>query len=221
MIESPIGHIINLDQHLGGVVHQYGMWTYLILFCIVFFETGCILTSFLPGDSLLFVSGAVAASGILNLNLLLATFIFGAICGNIVNYWLGNYIGVHIFLERFPSCIKKEHFDDANKFFDKYGGATVFIARFVPVVRAFAPFLAGVGSMEYHRFLFYNVVGAVSWTFVIVLAGYYLGGIPLVRQNMSLLLVLVLIITAVTILIIIAGILKSYKVEKDQKKVHK
>ncbi len=215
MLESLAGLIFHLDQHLAGVVHTYGMWTYLLLFCIIFFETGFVVTPFLPGDSLLFVSGALASVGILNLNLLILAFFLGAVCGDTVNYWLGNFIGIHVFQERFPNLIKKEYIDDTYAFFEKYGGTTVFVARFVPVVRSFAPFLAGVGTMEYHRFLFYNVLGAISWTLTVVLAGYYLGRLPIVRENMNLLLLFVVIVTAGTILLLIAGLINSYLHKKQ------
>ncbi len=164
----------------------------------------------------MFVSGAVAASGILNINLLLLAFVLGAICGDTVNYWIGNYIGLHVFLERFPNFVKKEYIDDTYAFFEKYGGTTIFVARFVPVVRSFAPFLAGVGTMEYHRFLFYNVLGAISWTLAVVLAGYYLGSIPVVRENMNLLLLFVVVVTVGTILLLLAGIVNSYLKKKPQ-----
>src|SRR5271157_6365547 len=210
MIESLAGLIFHLDQHLAAVVHSYGFWTYLLLFAIIFFETGLVVAPFLPGDSLLFVSGAIAASGILNLNLLIAAFILGAVCGDTVNYWLGSYIGLHVFKERFPNFIKKEYLDRTYSFYKKYGGATIFVSRFVPVVRSFAPFLAGVGSMQYYRFLFYNILGATAWTLVVVLAGYYIGMFPVVQENMGFLLIGVLIVTAVTALFIAWGIISSY-----------
>jgi len=215
MMESLINLIFHLDLHLAGVVHSYGLWTYLLLFAIIFFETGLVITPFLPGDSLLFVAGALAAGGILNLNMLVAAFVLGAVCGDTVNYWLGSYIGIHVFKERFPSLIKKEYLDDTNAFYEKYGGATIFVARFVPVVRTFAPFLAGVGNMEFHRFLFYNVLGAVAWTLTVVLAGYYFGRLSIVRENMSLLLLLVVAVTAVTILLLIIGLVTSCRQQKE------
>jgi membrane-associated protein len=214
MMESFINLIFHLDLHLAGVVHSYGLWTYLLLFAIIFFETGLVITPFLPGDSLLFVAGALAAGGILNLNMLVAAFVLGAVCGDTVNYWLGSYIGIHVFKERFPNLIKKEYLDDTNAFYEKYGGATIFVARFVPVVRTFAPFLAGVGGMEFHRFLFYNVLGAVAWTLTVVLAGFYLGRLRIVRENMSLLLLLVVAVTAVTILLLIIGLVTSCRQQK-------
>jgi membrane-associated protein len=216
MMASFIDLIFHLDLHLAGVVHSYGLWTYLILFAIIFFETGLVVTPFLPGDSLLFVAGALAAGGILNLNLLIVAFILGAVCGDALNYWLGSYIGIHVFKERFPNLIKKEYLDDTYAFYEKYGGTTIFVARFVPVVRTFAPFLAGVGTMEFHRFLFYNVLGAVAWTLVVVLSGFYFGRLPIVRENMSLLLLMVAAVTAVTILLLIIGIVSScWQQKKD------
>ncbi|MGD0533962.1 MAG: VTT domain-containing protein [Methanoregula sp.] len=214
MIETIIGLIFHLDQNLSTVVQSYGIWTYLILFCIIFFETGFVITPFLPGDSLLFVSGAAAASGIMNLEILIAAVILGAVTGDTVNYWLGNYLGLHIFQKRFPNFIKKVYIDKTNGFYDKYGGATIFVARFVPLVRTFAPFLAGVGAMKYRRFLLYNVLGAVSWTLVVVLSGYYLGTFSIVKENMSLLILLVLAVTAGTILLILAGLIQAYRQTK-------
>jgi membrane-associated protein len=214
MIETILGLIFHLDQHLSAVVHSYGMWTYLILFCIIFFETGFVITPFLPGDSLLFVSGAAAASGVMNLEILIVAVILGAVTGDTVNYWMGNYLGLHVFQKRFPNFIKKEYIEKTNGFYDKYGGATIFVARFVPLVRTFAPFLAGVGAMKYRRFLFYNILGAVSWTLVIVLSGYYLGTFTIVKANMSLLILLVLVMTAGTILLIIAGLIQAFRQKK-------
>jgi membrane-associated protein len=214
MIETILGLIFHLDQHLSAVVHSYGMWTYLILFCIIFFETGFVITPFLPGDSLLFVSGAAAASGVMNLEILIVAVILGAVTGDTVNYWMGNYLGLHVFQKRFPNFIKKKYIEKTNGFYDKYGGATIFVARFVPLVRTFAPFLAGVGAMKYRRFLFYNILGAVSWTLVIVLSGYYLGTFTIVKANMSLLILLVLVMTAGTILLIIAGLIQAFRQKK-------
>ena len=214
MIETIIGLIFNLDQNMSAVVQSYGMWTYLILFCIIFFETGFVITPFLPGDSLLFVSGAAAASGIMNLEILIAAVILGAILGDTVNYWLGNYLGLHVFQERFPNFIKKEYIDKTYSFYEKYGGATIFVARFVPFVRTFAPFLAGVGTMKYRRFLVYNVLGAVSWTLLLVLGGYYLGTFSIVKENMSLLVLFVLVLSAGAILLIIVGLIQACRQRK-------
>ena len=210
MIDSLITIFLHLDQNLSSVVNDYGVWTYFILFFIIFFETGFVIFPFLPGDSLLFVCGAAAATGIMDLQWLLPAIITGAVLGDTINYWIGNYLGIRVFLERFPSLVKKEYIDRTYGFYEKYGGATIFVARFVPVVRTFAPFLAGIGSMDYRRFLFYNILGGVAWTFVVVLGGYYFGTIPVVRENMSLLIFLVILVTAGTVFAVIAGLISAH-----------
>ncbi len=210
MLNSLIDIFLNIDQNMITVVQEYGMWTYVIIFCIIFFETGFVIMPFLPGDSLLFVAGAAAASGFLDLQWLFIAIIFGAVLGDTVNYWIGNYVGLRVFLERFPTLVKQEYIDRTYTFYEKYGGATIFVARFVPVVRTFAPFLAGVGTMHYPRFLFYNVLGAVVWTIGIVLAGYYFGSFTIVKENMSLLIIAVIALSAITILFILAGIISGY-----------
>jgi membrane-associated protein len=218
MIESVLPVILNIDQHLPVVVSEYGIWTYVILFVIIFFETGLVITPFLPGDSLLFVGGAAAASGILDVQILLLVVIAGAILGDTLNYWIGNRVGLHFFLERFPGLMKKEHLDRTHEFFDKYGGATIFVARFVPMVRTFAPCIAGIGSMEYRRFLFYNVIGAVSWAFALVLGGYYLGTFSVVKENMSLLMLGVIALTVGCIVFICFGIVCACRDKGREKK---
>jgi membrane-associated protein len=214
MIASVIPWILNLDQHFTTVVHEYGMLTYLILFIIIFLETGLVIMPFLPGDSLLFVSGAAAAGGLLDLPWLFLVIIAGAVLGDTLNYWIGNYLGIHVFLERFPNLVKKEYLDRTYGFYEKYGGTTIFVARFVPVIRTFAPFLAGVGSMKYRRFLFYNILGATAWALVIVLAGYYMGTFPVVQDNMGFLLFGVVLLSAGTILFIAWNVLFSYLCRK-------
>lgn len=223
MIDSLITVFLNLDQNLSAVVSQYGMWTYFIIFFIIFFETGFVILPFLPGDSLLFVCGAAAAGGIMDLQWLVPAIIIGAVLGDTVNYWIGNYLGIHIFLERFPTLVKKEYIERTYGFYEKYGGATIFVARFVPVVRTFAPFLAGIGSMNYRRFLFYNVAGGVAWTFVVVLGGYYFGRLQVVQENMSLLILFVILITAGTVLLVAAGIVSNHLQTRkaDRKKAKK
>lgn len=217
MLESVVTLFLNLDQNLPLVVNEYGIWTYVILFAIIFLETGLIITPFLPGDSLLFVGGAAAASGILDLQLLIVTIIVGAVLGDTLNYWIGNRLGLHLFCERFPNLIKKEYIDRTYGFYEKYGGATIFVARFVPMVRTFAPCLAGIGTMQYHRFLFYNVLGAVVWTLSIVLGGYYLGTFTLVKENMSLLMMGVITLSVITILFIIASVVSAYLKKPENK----
>lgn len=214
MIDSLITIFLHLDQNLTSVVNQYGVWTYFILFFIIFFETGFVIMPFLPGDSLLFVGGAAAANGIMDLQWLLLAIIIGAVLGDTVNYWIGNYIGLHVFLERFPTLVKKEYIDRTYGFYEKYGGATIFVARFVPIVRTFAPFLAGIGTMDYRRFLFYNIMGGVTWAFVVVLGGYYFGTIPVVQENMSLLIFLVILVTAGTLFLGFAGLVSGHRAKR-------
>jgi len=209
MIETLIPLFLNLDQNLMSVVNEYGIWTYVILFFIIFLETGFVIFPFLPGDSLLFVGGAAAASGIMDLWLVIIAIVLGAVLGDTVNYWIGNFLGLHVFLERFPTLVKQEHIDRTYVFYDKYGGLTIFVARFVPVVRTFAPFLAGIGSMNYKRFLFYNVLGAVSWTLLVVLGGYYFGTFTIVKENMNVLIFLVFVVTGIAVFLLLAGIVST------------
>lgn len=210
MIDSLITLFLHIDQNMGAVIHEYGIWTYLILFFIIFFETGFVIFPFLPGDSLLFVGGAAAAGGMLDIKLLLIAIILGAVIGDTVNYWIGNYVGIHLFLERFPTLVKKEYIDRTYGFFEKYGGAAIFIARFVPLVRTFAPFLAGVGSMQYRRFLLYNFLGGTCWALVIVISGYYLGTFTVVQENMSYLIMGVMLLTGGMLLFILYNIVRAW-----------
>lgn len=211
MLDSLISLALNIDQNLPLVVNEYGIWTYAILFLIIFLETGLVVAPFLPGDSLLFVGGAAAASGILNLEYLLIVIIVGAILGDTLNYWIGNRIGLHFFLERFPNLVKKEHIDQTYGFFEKYGGATIFVARFVPMVRSFAPCLAGIGSMGYRKFIFYNILGGVAWTLALVLGGYYIGTFTVVKENMSLLMIGVIALSVATIVFILASLIIAWR----------
>lgn len=217
MIDAIIGIFLHLDQNLPLITQEYGMWTYLILFVIIFFETGFIIFPFLPGDSLLFVGGAAAASGILDIWWLLIAIILGAVIGDTVNYWIANKLGLRIFQERFPTLVKQEHIDRTYGFYEKYGGATIFVARFVPFVRTFAPFLAGIGSMHYPRFLFYNILGAVCWAVSLVVLGYTAGTLPIVKANMSLLFIGVILLMGGTIVLIAASIVRGYYLQKKTK----
>ena len=210
MLPGLIDLFLHLDQNLPLVIEQYGIATYLLLFVIIFFETGLVVTPFLPGDSLLFVAGVVAAAGHLDPFLLLAVFIAGAILGDTANYWIGNYLGLRVFQRRFPEIIRQEYIDRTYDFFERYGGLAIFIARFVPLVRTFAPFLAGVGTMCYRRFLIYNVLGAVAWSVVLVAAGYFLGTVPVVNQHLNLLIYAVMALTAASILYILYRVAHGY-----------
>jgi membrane-associated protein len=187
---------LHLDTHLSQVIAQYGTWTYLILFLIVFCETGLVITPFLPGDSLLFAAGTFAALGDLDVRLMILLLVVAAIVGDTVNYWVGAAIGPRAFQgnHRF---LKKEHLDRTHAFYEKHGGKTIILARFVPIIRTFAPFVAGVGAMSYGRFLTYNVVGAVLWVGLLVLAGFFFGNIPVVRENFT---VVILAIVAISVM---------------------
>jgi membrane-associated protein len=217
MIDSLITIFLHIDQNMVAVIQEYGIWTYFILFIIIFFETGFVIFPFLPGDSLLFVSGAAAASGLLDIWVLLIAIILGAVLGDTVNYWIGNYVGPRLFLERFPTLVKKEYIDRTYGFYEKYGGATIFVARFVPFVRTFAPFLAGVGSMQYRRFILYNILGGTCWTLGLVMAGYYFGTLTIVQENMSYLIIGVMLLTGGALLFIFYNIVRGWLVQRSKK----
>lgn len=191
---------LHLDHHLGQLISQYGTWTHLILFLIVFCETGLVVTPFLPGDSLLFAAGTFAALGALDLWLLVLLLIIAAIAGDTVNYWIGAYIGPRAFRGdiRF---LRKEYLDRTHAFYEKHGGKTIIMARFVPIIRTFAPFVAGVGAMSYPKFILYNVVGAVLWVGLFVLGGYFFGTIPVVRENFTLVILVIIVISVLPIVI--------------------
>lgn len=189
---------LHLDHHLGQLISQYGTWTHLILFLIVFCETGLVVTPFLPGDSLLFAAGTFAALGALDLWLVILLLIIAAIAGDTLNYWVGSYVGPRAFRGdiRF---LRKEYLDRTHAFYEKHGGKTIILARFVPIIRTFAPFVAGVGAMSYPKFLVYNVVGAVLWVGLFVLGGFFFGNIPAVRKNFTLVILAIIAISVLPI----------------------
>ncbi len=174
--------LFHLDDKLKELVKDYGIWTHLILFAVIFCETGLVVTPFLPGDSLLFAAGAFAADGSLKIEWLIPLLIVAAILGDTVNYWAGKWIGVRAFSGSVP-FLKKAHLDKTHAFFEKYGSKTIILARFVPIVRTFAPFVAGIGAMNYRQFFLYNIVGAVVWVLLILLPGYWFGQLPFVQKN--------------------------------------
>ena len=205
LLRSLADFFLHLDKHLSQIISQYGIWTHLILFLIVFCETGLVVTPFLPGDSLLFAAGTFAALGALDLWLIVILLILAAIVGDSVNYWVGGYIGPRAFRGdiRF---LRKEYLDRTHAFYEKHGGKTIILARFVPIIRTFAPFVAGVGAMSYSKFLTYNVAGAVLWVGLFVLGGYFFGNIPLVRDNFS---VVILAIIAISVMPIAVEALRA------------
>jgi membrane-associated protein len=196
LLRSVIDLFLHLDQHLNRVIADYGVWTHLILFLIIFAETGLVVTPFLPGDSLLFAAGTFAALGSLDLWLLVVLLIAAAILGDTVNYWVGAWVGPRAFSGN-VKFLRKDYLDRTHAFYEKHGGKTVILARFVPIIRTFAPFVAGVGAMSYPKFIMYNVVGAMLWVGLFVPAGYFFGNIPTVRKNFTLVILAIIALSVV------------------------
>ncbi len=198
LLRSVIDLFVHLDQHLSQVIADYGVWTHLILFGIVFAETGLVVTPFLPGDSLLFAAGTFAALGSLDLWLLVVLLMAAAILGDTVNYWVGAWVGPRAFSGNIR-FLRKDYLDRTHAFYEKHGGKTVILARFVPIIRTFAPFVAGVGAMSYPKFIAYNIIGAVLWVGLFVPAGYFFGNIPAVRRNFTLVILAIIALSVVPI----------------------
>jgi membrane-associated protein len=193
-IRDALDYILHLDVHLAALVSQYGTWTYAILFLIIFCETGLVITPFLPGDSLLFATGALAAASDLNIVVLFVLLGIAAVVGDAVNYVIGRTVGETLFDGRIR-YLKREHLDRTHAFYEKYGGKTIIIARFVPIVRTFAPFVAGMGAMSYRKFATYNIAGGVLWIGSMLLAGYLFGNIPVVQENFGLVVIAIILIS--------------------------
>jgi len=187
--------VLNLDKHLVAMVEQYGVWIYAILFAIIFSETGFVVTPFLPGDSLLFVAGAVAASGGMNVHLLVALLILAAVLGNSVNYAVGRWLGRHFFTNRGSRWLNPAHLEKAHAFYERHGGKAVVISRFLPIVRTYIPFVAGMAAMEPLRYTAFNVGGAVLWVGSLCYAGYFFGNIPWVRGNLTAIIVGIIVVS--------------------------
>ena len=186
---------LHLDKHLKEFVDAYGAFTYLALFVVVFCETGLVVTPILPGDSLLFAAGAIAALGSLNPHLLVILLTIAAVLGDAVNYQIGRRLGPAVFKQESGRFFKREHLERTQAFYERYGGKTIIIARFVPIVRTFAPFLAGVGQMNYHQFAIYNITGAIAWVVIGVYAGYLFGNVKIVQENFSLVIIAIVVIS--------------------------
>ena len=205
IIESIIDIIFHLDVHLGQIISAYGVATYLILFVIIFIETGLVFAPFLPGDSLLFVAGAFAALGSLNIFVLLVLLMLAAVAGDTANYWIGHFAGDKIVAShKFP--IKERHLRKTHEYFQKHGGKTIILARFIPIIRTYAPFVAGAGKMHYSKFFYFNVIGAVLWVTLCTLAGYFFGNIPVVKNNFTL---FIFVVVAISLIPILAQIIRG------------
>jgi len=195
MITPFIDLFMHLDKHIDLIIRDYGVWTHAILFLIIFCETGLVITPLLPGDSLLFAVGTFAALGSLDIKLLAISLSVAAIAGDTVNYWIGYFVGPKVFSKEKSRFFNRDYLDRTHKFYERYGGKTIIIARFIPIIRTFAPFVAGIGRMTYLRFILYNVVGGISWIGIFLCGGYFFGGLPFIKQNFSLVILAIIIIS--------------------------
>ena len=198
ILNSFIDFILHLDNYLSVIIQNYGVLTYLFLFMIIFAETGLVVTPFLPGDSLLFAAGTFAAIGALNVLWVFIIVAAAAILGDTINYSIGKFLGSKAF-EKYPKIFKKEYLEKTENFYKKYGNKAIVLGRFVPIERTFAPFVAGVGKMKYPNFLMYNIVGGIVWTALFVFGGYYFGNLPIVKNNFSIMIIIIIVLSFVPI----------------------
>ncbi|MGQ9812028.1 MAG: DedA family protein [Dissulfurimicrobium sp.] len=195
ILDSTVQILLHLDKYLGLLVQNYGSLVYLILFLIVFAETGLIVAPFLPGDSLLFVAGTLAAVGAMDIWVLMILLMISAVLGDTVNYWAGYYVGPRVFYMETSRLLNKKHLERTHQFYEKYGGKTIIIARFIPIIRTFAPFVAGIGKMTYRRFITYNIAGGAMWITLFVLSGFFFGNIPFIKSNLTIFILLIIILS--------------------------
>lgn len=208
-----VSFILHIDKHLGEIISVYGTLSYAILFLILFAETGFVFTPFLPGDSLLFAAGAFAAIEAFNIWILLVVLWLAAFLGDTANYWIGHFFGQKL-IDNPRVPINQDHIDKTQAFYHRHGGKTIFLARFIPIIRTFAPFVAGVGKMKYTRFLYYNVLGGFVWVFLFTLAGYFFGNIPFVKANFSLIIIAIILVSVLPMVFEFA----KHKLQKNKKK---
>ena len=195
MLAALLDLILHLDAHLLALTQQYGMWVYAILFLIIYSETGLVIAPFLPGDSLLFVAGALCGMGALQLEWLVPLLVLAAFSGDNTNYWVGRLVGMRLLKRAGGRIIKREHIDKTHAFYEKHGGKTVLLARFLPIIRTFAPFVAGIGMMRYRLFVLFSALGSVAWITSLTVAGYLFGNIPVVKNNLTLIIVGIIVIS--------------------------
>jgi membrane-associated protein len=195
LIKNFIELFLHLDKHLNVIIQNYGVWTYLLLFLVIFCETGLVVTPLLPGDSLLFAAGTFAALGSLEVGWLFVLLSVAAIAGDTVNYWIGHYVGPKVFHKEDVRFLNRKYLDRTHEFYEKHGGKTIIIARFIPIIRTFAPFVAGIGKMTYGRFISYNVLGGLAWIAIFVFGGYYFGNLPFVKRNFTLVILAIIFIS--------------------------
>lgn len=197
--------VLHLDKHLLLLTQEYGVWIYLILFLIIFAETGLVVAPFLPGDSLLFVAGALTATGALELQLLAGLLMAASFLGDNTNYWIGHYVGPKVFRRENSRLLNPKYLEETRRFYEKHGGKAVILARFFPIIRTFAPFVAGIGRMDYRRFLPFSLAGGILWVGSLVLAGHFFGNIPVIKQNLS------LVIFGIVILSLLPGVVGYFR----------
>ncbi len=207
---SLLNLFLHLDQYLSSVIQTYGSYTYILLFLIIFMETGLVVTPFLPGDSLLFAAGTFAGLGAMKVGVLYCILAAAAILGDTINYWIGHFIGPRAFSGR-VRFLKQEYLHRTHLFYEKHGGKTIILARFIPIIRTFAPFVAGIGEMTYWKFISYNVVGGLLWVTIFVFGGYYFGNLSIVRENFT------LVVLAIIFLSILPGLVENFKARSERR----